>query len=129
MTVAFVGSRTIKQINGKYRGRDYPTDVLSFGYGSELDEDLPFLGDIVIALDVACSHAKSRGISSDGEIRSLLVHGILHLLGHDHETDSGEMARAQRRLVRLKRITAAGPIFTGADTRRPTSGRRRSSRW
>jgi len=73
-------------------------------------ERAPFLGDIVISPAVACSQAVRYGISPEKEIRKLLVHGILHLLGYDHETDNGQMNRLQARLVRRRAFVSAAPI-------------------
>ena len=78
----------MRAYNREHRGKDYPTDVLSFPYGWA-EEGLPFLGEIVIAPAVARD-----------DFSKLLVHGILHLLGYDHETDHGEMLRLQSQLVR-----------------------------
>ncbi len=120
LTIVFICGRIMKVMNRKYRGRDYPTDVLSFSYGVESDEGTPFIGDIVIAVDVACSHARALKIPADREMRRLIVHGVLHLLGYDHETDSGEMARLQARLIRRRYFGAGDPVIenggrSGAD--------------
>ncbi len=117
LTVAFVEDPAIKGLNATYRNRDYATDVLSFAYGREGDEDIPYLGDIVIAPGVASEHARSRGVAVDDELRRLLVHGVLHLLGYDHETDSGEMVRLQAKLLRRRRIAGAGRIVSAAEAR------------
>jgi probable rRNA maturation factor len=73
-------------------------------------KEAPFLGDIVISPAVACSQAVRYGISPEKEIRKLLVHGILHLLGYDHETDNGQMNRLQARMVRRRAFARAAPI-------------------
>jgi probable rRNA maturation factor len=98
LTVTFVTALRMRGLNRKHLGRDYPTDVLSFGYEDELIDGIPFLGDIVIAPSIAFRHGRRWRAGLDREVRRLLVHGILHLLGYDHETDSGEMRRLQRRL-------------------------------
>jgi len=73
-------------------------------------EEAPYLGDIVISPAVACSQAVRYGVSPEKEIRKLLVHGILHLLGYDHETDSGQMNRLQARMLRRRAFVKAAPI-------------------
>ena len=100
LSVVFVGARRMRALNRDYRGRDSITDVLSFSYGEVTSEEVPFLGEIVISPEVACRNAVRYGVSSEREIQKLLAHGILHLLGYDHETDKGEMNRLQIRLLR-----------------------------
>jgi probable rRNA maturation factor len=105
MSAVFVGPRAMRKLNCKYRGKDSPTDVLSFAYGSgaEAFGDVPLLGEVVIAPSVAFDHARRWRTPPEQEVRKLLVHGILHLLGYDHETDNGEMIRMQNRLMRRLR--------------------------
>ena len=88
----------MRNLNRAFLGKDRPTDVLSFPSGEPQEE--AFLGDLAIDLAVAGRQAKRMGHSVDREIQILLTHGLLHLLGHDHEKDKGEMFSLQRRLVR-----------------------------
>jgi probable rRNA maturation factor len=81
----------LQTLNRQFRGKDYPTDVLSFP-GSA-----PYLGDIAISLQRARAQAREFEHSLDDELRILLLHGVLHLTGLDHESDTGDMARAERR--------------------------------
>ena len=111
LSVAFVDSPSIQELNRRYRGRDYPTDVLSFGYGNGSDDGTPYLGDIVISLENAFENAVRWHTSRESELRMIIVHGILHLLGFDHETDSGEMNRLQNRLMRRKFYVRADPVL------------------
>ena len=104
LAVAFVSARRIRELNRLYLGRDYATDVLSFAYPGEVVEGEPFLGEVVIAPEIACVQAQRWHVRPEREIRKLLAHGILHLLGYDHETDKGEMIRLQRRLLHSQRI-------------------------
>jgi len=106
VSVALVSDLQGRRLNKTYRRRDYATDVLSFPAGS-LQPDptsrLPspaFLGDIVIARGVARRQAREAGHSELTEIRALALHGLLHLLGYDHECDHGEMERLEGRLRR-----------------------------
>ena len=95
VTVALVPDRRIRALNRQYRGKDQATDVLSFPA-----EEPGQLGDIVIALGVARRQAAAAGHPVGTELRVLALHGLLHLLGYDHEQDDGHMARLERRLRR-----------------------------
>jgi probable rRNA maturation factor len=83
----------MRALNRQFRGKDKVTDVLSFPAGQR-----GFLGDIVIATGVAQRQARDAGHSAQTEFRVLALHGLLHLLGYDHEEDAGRMARAEMRL-------------------------------
>jgi rRNA maturation RNase YbeY len=102
LTVVFVNPRRMRALNRKYLGRDYATDVLSFSYHGEVVEGFRMLGEVVIAPEIAWSHARRWQVSPEREMRKLLVHGLLHLLGYDHETDAGTMLQLQRRLLRRR---------------------------
>ena len=95
MCVAIVSDRRMRALNRQFRGKDSTTDVLSFPA-----ESRGFLGDVVIASGVANKQAKAAGHSLKTEIRVLALHGLLHLLGYDHDADGGKMARAEARLRR-----------------------------
>ena len=97
----------MRRLNCEWRKKDYATDVLSFNYDGELVDGLPFLGEIVIAPEIAARRALEYGAAPENEIRKLLVHGALHLLGYDHETDDGEMVGFQKRVLRRRFFTAA----------------------
>ena len=98
LTVAFVRDRRIRELNRNFRGKDLVTDVLSFPAGDSFGED--YLGDIVISTDAAARQAKDAGHSFDREVSELVIHGVLHLVGYDHETDGGEMNRLELKLRR-----------------------------
>src|SRR6185437_15991665 len=89
VTIAFISDKKIRQLNRQFRRIDKPTDVLSF----PSDSDEGNLGDIAISVETATRQAKQNGLTLDGEIAQLLLHGLLHLSGYDHETDNGEMNR------------------------------------
>jgi probable rRNA maturation factor len=110
LSVAFIGSSRMRKINRCYRGKDVPTDVLSFRYSGETLEGMPFLGEIVISPEIAYRNATERGTAFDAEIRTLLLHGILHLMGYDHETDNGEMNRMQKSLQRRQAFLNSAPV-------------------
>lgn len=92
--VRFVGDREMRRVNRQFRHHDKTTDVLSFPG----DED--HLGDILISVPTARRQADTAGHGVDRELKTLLLHGVLHCLGYDHETDHGEMARLERKLRR-----------------------------
>lgn len=99
LSVSFVDSETIRSLNRDYRGIDEPTDVLSFNLE---DDHGDLLGDIVIAPEVALDQARESQTELKSELALLLAHGILHLLGYDHETDYDArlMEEKQKRLLK-----------------------------
>ena len=97
LSLSLVGKTRMRSLNRKYRGRDYPTDVLAFPMGSMGEQTEVFLGDVVICLPVAIGQASRFGNSADQEILRLLIHGTLHLLGYDHEQSPREATRMQRK--------------------------------
>ena len=86
------GDAELRRLNQAYLGHDYATDVLSFPC-----HDADFLGDLAISRQRAAAQARHFGHDVHQEIEVLMLHGLLHLLGHDHETDNGRMARAETR--------------------------------
>jgi probable rRNA maturation factor len=93
--VLLAGDRTLRRLNRTYRGKDKATDVLSFpSYGFAPAAELTGVhgGDLAISLDTAKRQAEEHGHTLRDEVRILLLHGLLHLSGMDHETDRGEMA-------------------------------------
>jgi probable rRNA maturation factor len=98
-SIAIVSDTRMKELNSLFRGKDGTTDVLSFPHeADEFDPDTSNLGDIVISAEQAERQAKENALSIDGEIRQLILHGVLHLCGYDHETDSGEMNKRELKL-------------------------------
>jgi probable rRNA maturation factor len=94
-SVVFITDETMRRYNRDYRGYDKPTDVLSFS------GEQRYLGDILISADTAYNQArKSKTLTFEKNIRRLILHGLLHLLGYDHETDEGQMRSIERRLRR-----------------------------
>jgi probable rRNA maturation factor len=100
--VVLADEATVRDLNRLYRGKDEPTDVLSFAamegeaFLASPDE-APTLGEIVICLPVAESQARASGRTVAGEVSHLLTHGLLHLLGYDHEEDEAESRRMKAR--------------------------------
>jgi probable rRNA maturation factor len=94
-TIAFVSDKNIRRLNQQFRDVDKATDVLSFPAD---DTDNANLGDIAISVETAVRQAKENGLTFDEEVAQLILHGLLHLSGYDHETDNGEMNRLELRL-------------------------------
>lgn len=99
LTVVYCTTARIHRLNRDYRGIDAPTDVLSFPDGEREEDGSTYLGEIFIAPEVALANAREYGAPFARELAELHLHGLLHLLGHDHETDRGEMLALQRRLL------------------------------
>lgn len=97
VSIAVVSDRRMRALNRQFRGKDTATDVLSFP-ATHMPGVSTFLGDIVIAISVATRQAREAGHSVSTELKILALHGLLHLLGYDHDTDDGKMARAEARL-------------------------------
>jgi len=101
VALCLVSDERMRAFNRRYRDKDAPTDVLSFPGDEDPEPDgSRHLGDIVISVATARRQAQSRGHSLPRELKRLALHGYLHLLGYDHETDDGTMLRLERRLVR-----------------------------
>ena len=102
--VTLVSDATIRSLNRRFRKKDHSTDVLSFPNQSrpfrlKAAEALdPSLGEIIISAPTARAQARREGHSVEEEIKLLIIHGVLHLMGFDHETDQGEMNRKEYRL-------------------------------
>ena len=121
VSIAIVSDAAMRRLNLRYRGVDTATDVLSFPAGDASvtqGKHLPFLGDLAIARGVAARQARACGHSLRVEIRVLALHGLLHLLGYDHEVDAGEMARLEDRLRRRAGLPS-GLIDRGAHVSHP----------
>ena len=97
ITVLLTNSREMRNLNERFRGKDYSTDVLSFPPPNFVEG---FAGDIAISLNVAGQNARTLGHSLADEVRILVLHGVLHLAGYDHEGDDGEMVAKESRLGR-----------------------------
>jgi probable rRNA maturation factor len=96
--VLLAGSRELQTLNRRFRGKNQPTDVLSFPAGENPRNG--FAGDIAISVDIAKQNASRLGHATAEEIKILCLHGLLHLAGFDHERDQGQMARKERILRR-----------------------------
>jgi probable rRNA maturation factor len=104
VNVLLTGNSELRALNSRFRGKDRPTDVLSFppvfGLGNA------FAGDVAISAEMAAHNARLLGHSPAEEVEILVLHGLLHLAGYDHERDHGEMARTEERLRRALHLPA-----------------------
>jgi probable rRNA maturation factor len=102
VTVAFVSDRMMRELNWRWRGKRGTTDVLSFPAGQDEFEKVEGLrlGDVVISVEQAARQAGEHDLEFETEVAQLILHGVLHLCGYDHETDEGEMNRLELRLRR-----------------------------
>ncbi len=87
-------------LNSQFLQRDYPTDVLSFPFNENIPGEGYYLGDIFICYSIAQEQAKENDIPLEQELFTLMLHGILHLAGYDHETDGGKMLTMQEQLLK-----------------------------
>jgi probable rRNA maturation factor len=121
--VCFVDDSAIRQLNLAYRGKNKATDVLSFAWHESSGGDAPgpvhsgnhdghanFLGDIVISVETAQRNAEIENHTTLNEIRWLILHGLLHLLGYDHEKDSGQMIALELAMRDKLGVDGAPPI-------------------
>jgi len=128
VAVLITSRRRVQALNRRFRRKDKPTDVLSFPG--------PNGGDIAICAEIARGNAGRLGHSVSDEVKVLVLHGMLHLAGYDHETDSGEMARAEARLRSRLKLPASliqrnqplPPVAANARRQQVVAGRRRKKR-
>lgn len=133
--VTWVDEAAIHDLNREYRGVDKPTDVLAFALEDvpgEAGEEAPrLLGDVVVAVDVANEQARARGHDLDAELALLSVHGLLHLLGEDHDTPQRQSKMWARQIELLRVLGFEGPTLIAPEglelpgRERPSAGRRR----
>lgn len=96
-TVLITSSRSMRMLNARFRGKNRATDVLSFPGPAFVEE---FAGDIAVSLDIAARNARTLRHKVCDEVRILVLHGLLHLAGYDHETDNGKMEKREKALRR-----------------------------
>ena len=126
VNVVLTSSRDIRALNRRFRGKDKPTDVLSFPPVPVVADR--FSGDIVISTDIACRNARLYQHAPAQELKILILHGMLHLAGYDHESDRGEMARQEQRLRRELGLSNGLIRRTEVGARSPSSAVRRRAR-
>lgn len=134
VSVLLASDSAIKRLNGRFRGKHRPTDVISFpalempqhnSPSRERSAHPPMAGDLAISLDTAAYQAQRFGHPVLVELKILMLHGLLHLAGYDHETDAGEMAAREEQLRRRFRLPAA--LIARAATGSPASGRMKTN--
>jgi probable rRNA maturation factor len=121
LSVLLAGDERLRALNLQFRGKDKPTDVLSFPSLPEV-ADLGQGGDLAISLDTASRQAADRGHTLETEVKVLILHGLLHLAGYDHESDRGQMRRRES-LLRKQFALPAG-LVERSNARRPERGAR-----
>jgi probable rRNA maturation factor len=108
VTIQFISDKSMAELNETYRNKRGPTDVLSFpANGARPSRGAEYVGDIAISPETARRNARRYSRSLPAELRILILHGMIHLAGYDHEADDGEMVRLERRL--RKRLGVAKP--------------------
>ncbi|HTS06494.1 MAG TPA: rRNA maturation RNase YbeY [Candidatus Eisenbacteria bacterium] len=107
--VLITSSGEMRSLNDRFRGKDKPTDVLSFPSESSTNvaQQTPFAGEIAISADIALDNARRLGHPAAAEVKVLVLHGILHLAGFDHERDNGRMARKEAILRSTLRLPSS----------------------
>lgn len=116
-SVCFLSDQGIRRYNKRFRGKDQATDVLSFPIEEHRNGRQDYLGDILISVETAQENARRYRLRLEEEIKVLALHGVLHLLGYDHERDDGEMARVERRWSRKLGLSQN---LTGRSRQAPT---------
>lgn len=111
LSLALVENREIQGLNARYRNKNEPADVLSFPSGEKLPQGIELLGDVIISVEQAEKQARKRRRTLEEEIQSLLIHGILHLLGYDHERSEKEAKIMQRMEKKIHRALCEGRDF------------------
>jgi probable rRNA maturation factor len=106
VTLVFLSDDALKKLNRRFRGKNYATDVLSFPSGAQQFEDQKDLGEVIISVQRAAAQAKEHSLSFSVEVKQLILHGLLHLSGYDHEIDKGEMNRLELKLRKRLGIDA-----------------------
>ncbi|HET9742091.1 MAG TPA: rRNA maturation RNase YbeY [Terriglobales bacterium] len=126
VNVRIASNEEIRRLNRQFRRKDKATDVLSFPVDPLVVGEKAIAGDIAISAEIAQSNAESLGHSFEAELKILILHGLLHLAGFDHEQDDGEM-QARERLLREKLKLPVGLIERAHNGNHNGSGARRQS--
>jgi probable rRNA maturation factor len=112
--IELIGDHRMQRLNREYRGKNVPTDVLAFSQREAPGRRSSLLGDVVISVHAALRQANARHHSVDEELAVLLIHGILHLCGYDHEQGEPEARRMRRRELILRRLVHPLPRLVGS---------------
>lgn len=104
-TVAFVSDKKMRELNKSFRGINSTTDVLSFPFeADDFENEIDNLGDVIISAERAAKQAVENSLDFELEIKQLILHGVLHLCGYDHEKDTGEMNELELKFRRKLKI-------------------------
>ena len=125
LSIEFIGDRRMRRLNAQYRGRDMTTDVLAFAMREGPGPRSVLLGDVVISVPRAAKQAAEHGHPVERELAVLLIHGVLHLLGYDHERSAAEARRMRRKERAL--LLAVTPIPVMSPPRAAESSRQRAT--
>lgn len=109
LSVLFSDDEAVRALNRDFRGRDKPTNVLSFPAGGGAPDAYPHLGDIVLALETCREEAAARGVRLADHAGHLLIHGMLHLIGYDHRDETAAARMEAEESVLLERVGLADP--------------------
>jgi probable rRNA maturation factor len=107
LTIVITGNAQLRALNRTFREVDAPTDVLSFATTDQLQPDTVYLGDVIISYSKAKEQAQAGGHPVEAEVQLLVVHGVLHLLGHDHYTEAEKNVMWKAQAAALKKLGAA----------------------
>ena len=113
VVILLTDDETVRDLNGRFRGKDRPTNVLSFPAPENAQ---PHLGDIVLAHGVCAAEARAQGKPFADHLSHLVIHGILHLMGHDHEADDEAEAMEARERTLLAALGVPDPYLSRNDT-------------
>ena len=126
VNVLITANEHMRRLNRQFRQKDKPTDVLSFPSGQPNELPDRYAGDLAISIEIAKANAQRLRHSLEDEIKILMLHGVLHLAGYDHESDGGEMARVENRLRRKLGLPTALISRTHSENLNGQARRRKS---
>ena len=114
VSIKFVGDTRMRHLNRDYRGNDRTTDVLAFAFREAVGPPSPMLGDVVVSIPMARRQAESFGHSLSEELTRLLIHGVLHLVGYDHErSEADARSMKKKEMVLWKRVSPIPKLVKG----------------
>lgn len=110
VNIVLVDDREIRRLNRRYRGKDKPTDVLSFSYLDDEDPDDAVVGDVFVSHETLARDARRLGVAVPDLALRLVVHGMLHVIGYDHEDDADAARMERRERAILRRLLPAATV-------------------
>lgn len=115
VSVLFTDNAAIAALNASFRGKDGPTNVLSFPGGDAPQQEQRFLGDIALALEISRSEAEDRGVTLRDHAAHLLVHGMMHLIGYDHDEEAAAAVMEEQESAVLATLGVPDPYAVAND--------------